>query len=80
MNQPKQAKELVQTMIEASFVDLLPVTIPLANRAAVIAADYKIRGCDSIYVALAEALNEDLITWDIQQRERAKNLINVYHL
>lgn len=78
-NQPTQAKRLVHSMMNAKFIELLPLTIPLANRAAIIAADYKIRGCDSIYVALAEALNEDLITWDKQQRERAKSLVNAYH-
>jgi predicted nucleic acid-binding protein len=78
--QPEQAKGLVQLMMTSSFVELVPVSVQLANRAAVISAENKIRGCDAIYVALAEALNEDLITWDKQQRERAKTLVNAYHL
>jgi predicted nucleic acid-binding protein len=78
--QPGLAIRLVKNLLSAKYCNLFPVTIPLASRSAVIAADYKIRGCDSIYVALAVALNEDLITWDRQQRERAKNLINAYHL
>jgi predicted nucleic acid-binding protein len=77
--QPKLAKLLIRTLINAKYVKLFPITIPLASRAADIAADYKIRGCDSVYVALAEALNEDLITWDKKQRDRAKNLVNVYY-
>lgn len=76
-NQPQQAKKLVQSLINAPFANLVTITIPLANRAAVIAADYKIRGCDSIYVALAEAIGEELITLDKQQRDRASNLIQV---
>jgi predicted nucleic acid-binding protein len=78
-NQPSLAKRSVQTLMNAPYAKLQPVTIPLASRAAVIAADYKIRGCDSIYVALAEALNEELITLDKQQRERAKTLIRTRH-
>jgi predicted nucleic acid-binding protein len=74
-NQPRQAKQLIQTLMNAPFSRLEPITLPLANRAAIIAADYKIRGCDSLYVALAEALNEELITLDNQQRNRAKTLI-----
>ena len=78
-NQPQQAKQLIQTLLNASFAKLEPITIPLANRAAVIAADYKIRGCDSLYVALAESLNEELITLDKQQKERAKSLVQTNH-
>jgi predicted nucleic acid-binding protein len=49
---------------------------PKAEKAA---ADYKIRGCDSLYVALAESLNEELITLDKQQGKRAKSLIQANH-
>jgi predicted nucleic acid-binding protein len=78
-NQPKQAKQIIKTLVNAPFINLVTVTTPLANRAAEIAADYKIRGCDSLYVALAEALNEELITLDNQQKERAKGLIQTNH-
>ncbi|MBE2201364.1 MAG: PIN domain-containing protein [Anaerolinea sp.] len=56
---------------------LFPVSASLAYKAAVIAATYQIRGCDAIYVALAETLDEELITLDRQQGERAKS-IKVY--
>lgn len=46
-------------------------------RRPVIAATYQIRGCDAIYVALAGTLDEELITLDRQQGERAKS-IKVY--
>ncbi|MFQ5433427.1 MAG: hypothetical protein ACE5FD_00980 [Anaerolineae bacterium] len=52
----------------------------MANRAAVIAADYQIRGCDAVYVTLAEALGEALITLDKQQGERAKQVIETHQL
>ncbi|MCP4360465.1 MAG: type II toxin-antitoxin system VapC family toxin [Chloroflexi bacterium] len=77
-NQPEVAKKVVQTLAAAPFAKIVPVSIPLANRAAVIAADYRIRGCDAVYVALAEALGEELITLDRQQGERAKNVIEIY--
>ncbi len=78
-DQPDLAKQVVQTLSTAPFAKIVPVSIPLANRAAVIAADYRIRGCDSVYVALAEALGEKLITLDKQQGERAKTIVEIDH-
>ncbi len=78
-NQPQLAETLVQKLMLASYANLIPVTIPLARRAAIIGTNYKIRGCDAIYVALAEMLDEELITLDKQQGERAKTLIQVNH-
>ena len=51
------------------------VTEALAVRAAEIAAGQKIRGCDSIYVALAEQLEMELVTFDGQQLERAAAVV-----
>ena len=74
-NRPELAESVIQNLMTATFSKLVPVSIPLASRAATIASNYKIRGCDAVYVALAEALGEDLITLDRQQSERAKNII-----
>jgi predicted nucleic acid-binding protein len=76
-NQPELAQKVVQTLMEAPFIKLFPVSASLAHQAAVIAATYQIRGCDAIYVALAETLDEELITLDKQQSERAKS-VKVY--
>lgn len=78
-NQPQVAEKLVQQIMNSPNINLIPVSIPLAKRAAIIGANYKIRGCDAIYVALAEMLDEELITLDKQQGERAKTLIQVNH-
>jgi predicted nucleic acid-binding protein len=42
----------------------------LIDRAAVIAARQQVRGCDAIYIALAEDLGAPLITLDDQQKVR----------
>jgi predicted nucleic acid-binding protein len=78
-NQPVLAKKIVQSLITAPFVQLVPISNTLAHRAAIIAADYQIRGCDAVYVALAEALGEELITLDKQQGERANVVVEVSH-
>jgi len=54
------------------------VTAGLAERAATIAADDQIRGCDAIYVALAEQLDDHLVTLDQQQLERGAAVVTVY--
>jgi predicted nucleic acid-binding protein len=74
-NQPDLANNIIQILMTAPFSKLVPVSVPLANRAADIALKYKIRGCDAVYVALAETLGEELITLDQQQSERAKTIV-----
>ena len=77
-DQPELAKRVIQELTTAPFAKLIPISIPLANRAADIAADYQIRGCDAVYVALAQSLGEELITLDRQQGERAKSVVETH--
>lgn len=74
-NQPELAGKVVQSLTTAPFAKLVPVSLPLASKAAAIAAEYQIRGCDAVYVALAHSLGEELITLDKQQSERAKSIV-----
>jgi predicted nucleic acid-binding protein len=55
--------------------ELHDVSVSLAARAAEIAAGCAIRGCDAIYVALAEHLQTELVTLDQQQRERGGQIV-----
>jgi predicted nucleic acid-binding protein len=54
---------------------VVDVKVGLAMRAARIAATERIRGCDAIYVALAERLGTELVTLDRQQRERGAAVV-----
>lgn len=74
-NNPTMARRVVQQIIKSKIIDLVPVTSKLAERAAAIAANHQIRGCDAVYVALAEQLDEDLMTLDKQQFERGSNVV-----
>jgi predicted nucleic acid-binding protein len=47
----------------------------LSDRAAALAARCKLRGADSVYVALAEALDEPLITLDQEILDRATGIV-----
>jgi predicted nucleic acid-binding protein len=47
----------------------------LGGLAARLAAECRLRGCDAVYAALARREGAQLITWDVQQRERATAVV-----
>ena len=55
-----------------------PVTLVVAERAATSAANYRIRGCDAVYIALADQLGEHLATLDRQQLERGATIVSAH--
>jgi len=67
---PALAHRVVQHLLRSKVIELAPVTTVMAERAAAIAADHRIRGCDAVYIALAEQLSETLVTLYRQQLER----------
>ena len=71
------AHRVLEQLKRSGVIELVPVTLTLAERAAMIAADHRIRGCDALYVALAYELEEPLITLDRQQLERAAAIVTV---
>lgn len=71
------AHQVVQQLLHSKVIELIPVTVALAERAATIAADHRIRGCDSIYVALADQLGDYLVTLDQQQFERGATVVTI---
>ncbi len=72
---PDLARQAVTQLLELGLVELVKVSVELAERAAQIAIDCRIRGADAIYVALAEQLDDELVTLDQQQLERAKDVV-----
>ena len=69
------AHRVVQQLRHSKVIELLPVTLAMAERAATIAADHRIRGCDALYVALADQLRDRLITLDRQQLDRSRTIV-----
>jgi predicted nucleic acid-binding protein len=49
---------------------LIPLDISLARRAAQIAISHRLRGADSVYVAVAEEFGATLVTWDAEMLQR----------
>ncbi len=74
---PVLAHRTISQLQNSRIIRLQQVSAELGARAAAIAADYKIRGCDSIYVALAEQMGSVLVTLDGQQLERGTEVIEV---
>ena len=58
-------------------IDILPIERNLSNLAAEIAAKYKLRGADSIYIAVSLAYDLRLITLDKHQKQNAPNNVVV---
>jgi len=54
------------------------VNAALADASANLAVQYKIRGCDSIYVAVAKQRGAPLITLDQEQRMRSSQAIRTF--
>ena len=69
------ARQVVSLLRTKRLMELFPVTEALAARASEIAAEQRIRGCDSIYLALAKQLQMELVTLDQQQLERGAGVV-----
>ena len=70
----KLAAEAV-AVIEESGSKLVDVSLTLANRASEICRKHHVRGCDAIYIALAEHLGEPLVTHDKQQKDKGSAVV-----
>ncbi|MCP4425173.1 MAG: type II toxin-antitoxin system VapC family toxin [Chloroflexi bacterium] len=69
------AQRAIQLLSPETLVQLRPISIELGRRAAVIASERQIRGCDAVYLALAERLDTELVTLDRQQLERGAAVV-----
>lgn len=64
------AQQFVSLLQQLPHIQVVAIDIGLGNLAAAIAAQQRIRGCDAVYVALAQMRNAVLITLDQEQRQR----------
>jgi predicted nucleic acid-binding protein len=68
---PALAKRLISLLQRVPNFVFVPVDETLGQQAADIAAAHRIRGCDSVYVALAQQMGATLVTLDSEQRQRS---------
>lgn len=71
------ASRAVDAVLRVPGLRLVPVDDVLARTAATLAGQLRLRGADAVYVAVAAALRLPLVTWDAEQRDRARRLIEV---
>jgi predicted nucleic acid-binding protein len=65
----------IQYLLSLSNLDIVSINHRLAKTAAEVAADYRLRGADAVYVALALTLDVPLVTWDSEQMNRVQNVV-----
>lgn len=63
---------IIETLPRLCFVGL---DLSAAKQAAGIAIAHRLRGADSVYVAVAQASEAELITWDTEMLERAAAVV-----
>lgn len=68
---PSLAEQVVESYHQRRDLELVSVDETLAGVATTIAARQRIRGCDAVYVALAQKRQAVLVTLDNEQRQRA---------
>ena len=73
------AKRTLNLLSSTDLIQIFAVTPELARRAAEIGIVQRIRGCDAVYVALAEQLGTELVSLDQQQLARGKAVIPTRH-
>lgn len=56
-------------------IQLVSLSFQLAERAAQIAAHYRLSGADAVYAATAERQDATLVTWDTEMLERGAAVI-----
>ena len=71
------AESLVDLLDTIQGLKLESLTQSRAHRAAEVAARFRLRGADAVYVALAEEFNATLITWDNEMLQRSAAVVQL---
>jgi predicted nucleic acid-binding protein len=74
---PRLGRRAIEAVLRLPSLRLLAVDEALARAAAAIAARLRIRGADAVYIAAAAELRLPLVTWDVEQRDRASRVVEV---
>ena len=67
---PNLARELVSMIEDFPGIKLISLDLSMARRAAEIAVEHRLRGADAAYVAVADAFDAALISWDQEMLNR----------
>lgn len=67
----QQGSHALSLMQKLPNLHVLEIDAAFAQSGARLAAEYRLRGADALYVALAYSLGIPLVTWDREQRGRS---------
>jgi len=76
--QPALARQLFAALRARPDFVVLPIDAAVGDEAGEIASLQGIKGCDSVYVAIARLLTIPLVTLDREQQDRAPADVEVY--
>jgi len=74
---PRLARRAVEAVVRLPSLRLLTIDEDLARAAAAVAARLRTRGADAVYIAAAAQLRLPLVTWDVEQGDRAAQIVEV---
>jgi len=74
---PRLARRAVEAVLRLPSLRLLTIDEGLARAAAAVAARLRTRGADAVYIAAAVQLRLPLVTWDVEQGDRAAQIVEV---
>jgi len=73
------AREFAAALSHLPHLVLIPLDTTLAQQAADVAAQYRLRGGDAVYTAVALRFGSTLITLDREQRERLAGVLPTHY-
>jgi predicted nucleic acid-binding protein len=74
---PELGLHAIQKIENLPDVRIVDMDRALMDDASRIAAQYGVRGADSVYIAVASTLKIPLVTFDVDQRDKASKLLDV---
>jgi len=77
---PELGLSAIQKIENLPDVRIVDMDKTLMDDASRIAAKYGVCGADSVYIAVASTLNIPLVTFDMDQREKASKLVDVIEI
>lgn len=74
---PRLGHRAVSALLRWPGLRIVAIDEELAEKAARLAADLRLRGADAVYVAVACRIEVPLVTWDREQLERGTRVVSV---
>jgi predicted nucleic acid-binding protein len=75
--EPRLARRAVEAVLRVPGLRLIAVDDVLGRAAATLAGRLRVRGADAVYLTVAANLGLPLVTWDVEQRDRGQQLVEV---